>query len=89
MHLRLASKPLISSLRAAQRVERRLNPQNAAGASNGWEPPSGRPQGNGTVDHWSAAAEDPREKEKRRRSASPRREREDRYREKEGDPRRR
>ncbi len=37
MHLRLASKDLVSSLRHGQRVERRLNPQKTEGGG-GWEP---------------------------------------------------
>src|ERR1700691_1643260 len=38
MHLRLASKELVSSLRAGQRLERRLNPAKAEGGGGGWEP---------------------------------------------------
>lgn len=38
MHLRLASKDLISSLRAGQRLERRMNPPKTEGGIGGWEP---------------------------------------------------
>ena len=38
MHLRVASKELVSSLRAGQRLERRLNPQKATSGGGGWEP---------------------------------------------------
>ena len=38
MHLRLASKDLVSSLRAGQRLERRLNPSKSEGGGGGWEP---------------------------------------------------
>jgi splicing factor U2AF subunit len=38
MHLRLASKELVSSLRVGQRLERRLNPAKADGGGGGWEP---------------------------------------------------
>jgi len=38
MHLRLASKDLVSSLRAGQRLERRLNPSKNEGGGGGWEP---------------------------------------------------
>jgi len=38
MHLRLASKDLVSSLRAGQRLERRLNPAKSEGGGGGWEP---------------------------------------------------
>ena len=38
MHLRLASKELVSSLRAGQRLERRLHPQKTQGGGGGWEP---------------------------------------------------
>lgn len=38
MHLRLASKDLVSSLRAGQRLERRLNPVKHEGGGGGWEP---------------------------------------------------
>lgn len=38
MHLRLASKELVSSLRAGQRLERRLNPAKAETGGGGWEP---------------------------------------------------
>lgn len=37
MHLRLASKELVSSLRAGQRLERRLNPTKTE-SGGGWEP---------------------------------------------------
>jgi splicing factor U2AF 35 kDa subunit len=37
MHLRLASKDLVSSLRHGQRVERRMNPTKTEGGG-GWEP---------------------------------------------------
>lgn len=37
MHLRLASKDLVSSLRHGQKLERRLNPQKTEGGG-GWEP---------------------------------------------------
>ncbi|KAF8590885.1 RNA-binding domain-containing protein [Ramaria rubella] len=37
MHLRLASKELVSSLRAGQRLERRMNPPKET-AGGGWEP---------------------------------------------------
>lgn len=37
MHLRLASKELVSSLRTGQRLERRLNPKKTEGGG-GWEP---------------------------------------------------
>ncbi|ELU37680.1 splicing factor U2AF 26 kDa subunit [Rhizoctonia solani AG-1 IA] len=42
MHLRLASKKLVSELKAGQRIERRLNPTKNAGGAGGWEPPSNR-----------------------------------------------
>lgn len=38
MHLRLASKELVRSLRHGQRVERRLNPVKTE-VAGGWEPP--------------------------------------------------
>jgi splicing factor U2AF subunit len=38
MHLRLASKELVSSLRHGQRVERRLHPPKSQGGGGGWEP---------------------------------------------------
>jgi splicing factor U2AF 35 kDa subunit len=38
MHLRLASKELVSSLRHGQRVERRLHPPKTQGGGGGWEP---------------------------------------------------
>ena len=38
MHLRLASKELVESLRVGQRLERRLNPQKTQGGGGGWEP---------------------------------------------------
>ncbi|KAF9033291.1 RNA-binding domain-containing protein [Hymenopellis radicata] len=38
MHLRLASKELVSSLRHGQRLERRLHPQKTEGGGGGWEP---------------------------------------------------
>lgn len=38
MHLRLASKELVSSLRAGQRLERRLHPAKTDGGGGGWEP---------------------------------------------------
>lgn len=38
MHLRLASKELVSSLRAGQRLERRLNPSKNESGGGGWEP---------------------------------------------------
>lgn len=38
MHLRLASKELTSSLRASQRLERRINPAAQAAGGGGWEP---------------------------------------------------
>lgn len=38
MHLRLPSKDLLSSLRAGQRLERRLNPSKNEGGGGGWEP---------------------------------------------------
>lgn len=41
MHLRLASKELVSSLRAGQRLERRLHPPQTTGAG-GWEPSNRR-----------------------------------------------
>lgn len=65
MHLRLASKPLLSELKAGQRLERRLNPDLAgAGDSGGWVPPSEREKKNGkpATDGGSST---------RRRSASP------------------
>ncbi|KAG8693435.1 hypothetical protein FRC09_010515 [Ceratobasidium sp. 395] len=42
MHLRLASKKLVSELKAGQRIERRLNPTKSATGAGGWEPPSAR-----------------------------------------------
>src|SRR5690242_14554339 len=39
MHLRLASKPLVSALRAGQRVERRQKGGAEKGGGGGWEPP--------------------------------------------------
>jgi len=63
MHLRLASKDLVSSLRAGQRLERRLNPANAGGGGGGWEPgkreggrgrsASPRRAGNSGEDRWT------------------------------------
>lgn len=38
MHLRLASKDLVSALHHGQRVERKLNPQKTQGGAGGWEP---------------------------------------------------
>ena len=38
MHLRLASKELVSSLRAGQRLERKLNPAKTESGGGGWEP---------------------------------------------------
>ena len=38
MHLRLASKELVSSLHASQRLERRLNPAAQEQGGGGWEP---------------------------------------------------
>lgn len=46
MHLRLASKDLVSSLRAGQRLERRLHPTKSEGGGGGWEP-SKRESGRG------------------------------------------
>jgi len=60
MHLRLASKEIISSLKAGQRLERRLNGANRTEGAGGWQPPSER---NGEPDDSDR---------KRRRSASPR-----------------
>src|SRR5258707_14408531 len=60
MHLRLASKEIISSLKAGQRLERRLNGANRTEGAGGWQPPSER---NGDPDDSDR---------KRRRSASPR-----------------
>ncbi|KAG8849347.1 hypothetical protein FRB96_000883 [Tulasnella sp. 330] len=60
MHLRNASKPMVSQLKAGQRLERRLNPA-APAESGGWEPPVPR---NGAEPSWAA-------KEEGRRSASP------------------
>jgi len=71
MHLRLASKPLVSSLRAGQRLERRLNPPKAAGGEGGWEPPSERDRGKKDVGAGQAAEDSYDLKERRRRSASP------------------
>ncbi|CAE6360446.1 unnamed protein product [Rhizoctonia solani] len=42
MHLRLASKKLVSELKAGQRLDRRLNPPTTSGGAGGWEPPSNR-----------------------------------------------
>src|SRR5260221_13780952 len=39
MHLRLASKELVSSLRHGQRIDRRLHPPKVQGSGGGWEPP--------------------------------------------------
>lgn len=39
MHLRLATKELVSSLRAGQRLERRVNPAKTTAGGGGWEPP--------------------------------------------------
>lgn len=63
MHLRLASKPLISELKAGLRLERRLNPDLAAAESGGWVPPSEREKKNGAAVTKSDSG--------RRRSASP------------------
>lgn len=38
MHLRLASKELVSALRHGQRIERRSQPQKNQGGGGGWEP---------------------------------------------------
>jgi splicing factor U2AF 35 kDa subunit len=46
MHLRLASKELVHSLRHGQRVERRLHPPKTQGGGGGWEP-SKRESGRG------------------------------------------
>jgi len=69
MHLRLASKPLVSALKAGQRLERRLHP-TAPAESGGWEPPAR----NGAEPSWAAPGD-------KRRSASPpqRDQGEDRY----------
>lgn len=61
MHLRLASKPLISELKAGLRLERRLNPELAGAETGGWVPPSEREKKNGAAKSDSG----------RRRSASP------------------
>lgn len=88
MHLRLASKSLISELKAGQRLERRLHPELAGADTGGWQPPSERVR-NGAAGlppppppHHVPVEEFPG----RRRSASPPRERErdDRYRERGG-----
>ena len=42
MHLRLASKELVSSLKAGQRLERRLNPPKTDQAAGGWDPSQSR-----------------------------------------------
>jgi len=70
MHLRLASKPLISSLRAGQRLERRLNPPVATEVG-GWEPPAARGAAGGDdATHWRR---DDREGGRRRSASPPRR----------------
>lgn len=46
MHLRLATKELVSSLKAGQRLERRLHPPAAQGGG-GWEPSAKREGGRG------------------------------------------
>jgi len=46
MHLRLASKELVHSLRHGQRVERRLHPPKTQAGGGGWEP-SKRESGKG------------------------------------------
>jgi splicing factor U2AF subunit len=38
MHLRLASKDLVSALRHGQRLERRTHPPKSQGGGGGWEP---------------------------------------------------
>jgi len=38
MHLRLASKELVSALRHGQRIERRTHPTKNQGGGGGWEP---------------------------------------------------
>ena len=85
MHLRLASKALISDLKAGQRLERRLHPELAGADTGGWQPPSERAR-NGAAPPGLAPPPPPHhvpvdEYAGRRRSASPpNRERDDRYR---------
>ena len=38
MHLRVASKELVSALRHGQKVDRKLNPSKSSGGGGGWEP---------------------------------------------------
>lgn len=64
MHLRLASKPVLSDLKASQRLERRLHPDAAGDANGGWVPPSEREKKNGKPATDGSASG-------RRRSASP------------------
>jgi len=66
MHLRLASKALISDLRAGQRLERRLNPPAASGGGGGWEPPKEKAK-----DEKDGGMGDEPSSRSRRRSASP------------------
>lgn len=61
MHLRLASKELVSSLRVGQRLDRRLNPSKHEGGGGGWEPSkrvggrgrSASPSRRGGEDRWT------------------------------------
>lgn len=60
MHLRLASKELVRSLRHGQRLERRLNPSANSQATEGWVPskrrsasPPARRGGKDGEDRWT------------------------------------
>jgi hypothetical protein len=65
MHLRLASADLVASLKASQRLERRLNPSSVKTGGGGWEPgkreggrgrsasPSSRKGGSAGEDRWT------------------------------------
>ena len=65
MHLRLPTKSVLTELKAGQRLERRLNPENfGAGDSGGWIPPSEREKKNGKPAEGASSGG-------RRRSASP------------------
>lgn len=46
MHLRLASKELVSALKHGQSLDRKLNPQKNESGGGGWEPPK-RDRGRG------------------------------------------
>jgi|ERR1700761_1308169 len=62
MHLRLASKELVKSLKHSQRLERKLNPPKTDGGAGGWDPSQRKRDRSasppGASDHWSATGHD-------------------------------